>query len=133
MELPLKTSNSLAASNDTAELSVAVLDNLAEAEAAWRQLEETAAGSAYQRFDFLSAWQRSLGKVEGVEPFIIVGRAHGEAQFYCRLESNGKARSRSWNSSAAAIPLQCGPIPSGVPEADDITLHGPGFGAKRRN
>ena len=47
---------------------------MAEAEPHWRALESSAAlMSAYQRFDFMAAWQRHLGAAEGVTPAIVVG------------------------------------------------------------
>jgi CelD/BcsL family acetyltransferase involved in cellulose biosynthesis len=53
---------------------VSVFRSLAEAEPHWRALESSAAlMSAYQRFDFMAAWQRHLGAAEGVTPAIVVG------------------------------------------------------------
>jgi CelD/BcsL family acetyltransferase involved in cellulose biosynthesis len=47
---------------------------MAEAEPYWRALETSdALMSAYQRFDFMAAWQRHLGAAEGVTPAIVVG------------------------------------------------------------
>ena len=41
----------------------------------WRALEDVRHFStAYQRFDFLSAWQSQAGRREGLSPFIIVAR-----------------------------------------------------------
>src|SRR5262249_42160849 len=45
-----------------------------EAQPYWRALESGGAlMSAYQRFDFLSQWQRHIGTKEGVTPAIVVG------------------------------------------------------------
>ncbi len=53
---------------------VAVLRSMAEAEPHWRALENSGTlMSAYQRFDFMAAWQRHLGAAEGVTPAIVVG------------------------------------------------------------
>jgi CelD/BcsL family acetyltransferase involved in cellulose biosynthesis len=53
--------------------SVEVLGNLGEAEAIWRSLEDAKHFStAYQRFDFLSAWQRQVGRRDEFSPFIVV-------------------------------------------------------------
>jgi CelD/BcsL family acetyltransferase involved in cellulose biosynthesis len=53
---------------------VAVFRSMAEAEPHWRALENAGAlMSAYQRFDFMAAWQRHLGSAEGVTPAIVVG------------------------------------------------------------
>ena len=53
---------------------VSVFRSMAEAEPHWRALENSAAlMSAYQRFDFMAAWQRHLGSAEGVTPAIVIG------------------------------------------------------------
>ncbi|QOZ52906.1 GNAT family N-acetyltransferase [Bradyrhizobium sp. CCBAU 53338] len=54
---------------------VDVVRDLAEAEAAWRALEEPGhLSTPYQRFDFLASWQRSVGEREGARPFIVIAR-----------------------------------------------------------
>ena len=54
---------------------VDVIGNLGEAETVWRSLEDQRHFStAYQRFDFLSAWQRQVGERENIQPFIVVAR-----------------------------------------------------------
>jgi len=51
-----------------------VQPNLAAAEPAWRALEHHhALTTPYQRYDFLSAWQRHVGTDEGVKPFVVTG------------------------------------------------------------
>ena len=53
---------------------VSVFRSMAEAEPYWRALENSGAVmSAYQRFDFMTAWQRHLGSAQGVTPAIVVG------------------------------------------------------------
>ena len=55
--------------------SVDVIGDLGEAETVWRSLEDsTHFSTAYQRFDFLSAWQSHAGHRENLRPFIIVAR-----------------------------------------------------------
>ena len=52
---------------------VDILGDLAKAEAIWRGLEDIKQFSTpYQRFDFLSAWQRQVGAREGHRPFIVI-------------------------------------------------------------
>jgi CelD/BcsL family acetyltransferase involved in cellulose biosynthesis len=52
---------------------VEILRDLSAAEATWRALEQPEQFSTpYQRFDFLSAWQRHVGTAEGLEPFIVI-------------------------------------------------------------
>ena len=54
--------------------SVVILNDLAEAEPMWRGFEDQEICTPYQRFDFLSAWQRRVGAPEGLSPFIVVAR-----------------------------------------------------------
>jgi CelD/BcsL family acetyltransferase involved in cellulose biosynthesis len=51
-----------------------VYDDLAPARAAWVELEQLAAGSPYQTYEFLDAWQRTIGRAQGVTPMIVVAR-----------------------------------------------------------
>jgi CelD/BcsL family acetyltransferase involved in cellulose biosynthesis len=49
------------------------LDDLGQAETVWRSLETPQHfATPYQRFDFLSPWQRHVGPREGRRPFIVV-------------------------------------------------------------
>src|ERR1700743_2542276 len=55
--------------------AVDIFGHLAQAETIWRDLEDQRHFStAYQRFDFLSAWQRQVGERENFKPFIVVAR-----------------------------------------------------------
>ena len=52
---------------------VDILHDLSQAETIWRGLEDQQQFSTpYQRFDFLSPWQRQVGEREGVLPFIVI-------------------------------------------------------------
>jgi CelD/BcsL family acetyltransferase involved in cellulose biosynthesis len=52
---------------------VDILHDLSQAEAIWRSLESPRQFSTpYQRFDFLSSWQRQVGERQKFLPFIIV-------------------------------------------------------------
>ena len=52
---------------------VDILDNLDQAEPVWRVLETRQPFcTSYQRFDFLSAWQRQVGARDNAVPFIVV-------------------------------------------------------------
>jgi CelD/BcsL family acetyltransferase involved in cellulose biosynthesis len=54
-------------------VSVELVGDMREAEAVWRGLEQASQLSTpYQRFDFLSAWQRQVGTREGIRPFIVI-------------------------------------------------------------
>jgi CelD/BcsL family acetyltransferase involved in cellulose biosynthesis len=49
-----------------------ILHDLHEAEPVWRSLEASQFSTPYQRFDFLSAWQRHVGTKRDRQPCIIV-------------------------------------------------------------
>jgi CelD/BcsL family acetyltransferase involved in cellulose biosynthesis len=52
---------------------VELVGNMRDAETVWRGLEQSSQFSTpYQRFDFLSAWQRQVGDREGIRPFIVI-------------------------------------------------------------
>jgi CelD/BcsL family acetyltransferase involved in cellulose biosynthesis len=52
---------------------VDILHDLGQAETVWRGLEDQQhLSTPYQRFDFLSAWQRRVGERENAQPFIVV-------------------------------------------------------------
>jgi CelD/BcsL family acetyltransferase involved in cellulose biosynthesis len=54
--------------------SIDILSDLGRAETIWRGLEgQQQVSTPYQRFDFLSAWQREVGEREGLRPFIVIG------------------------------------------------------------
>ena len=54
-------------------VSVDIVGDLAQAETIWRRLEEQQHFSTpYQRFDFLSPWQRLVGERESLRPFIVI-------------------------------------------------------------
>src|ERR1700742_2818471 len=55
--------------------NVDIFSDLGQAETIWRSLEDRQPlSTAYQRFDFLSAWQSQVGARENVQPFIVVAR-----------------------------------------------------------
>jgi len=54
--------------------SIELVHDLAGAEIIWRGLENAQQSSTpFQRFDFVQAWQRSVGAHEGLAPFIVIG------------------------------------------------------------
>ena len=53
---------------------VDILHDLSQAETIWRALESPRQFSTpYQRFDFLSPWQRQVGVRQNLSPFIVIG------------------------------------------------------------
>jgi CelD/BcsL family acetyltransferase involved in cellulose biosynthesis len=70
-----RTAETAAWSKPSRMAGVDVIGDLGEAETVWRSLEDQRHFStAYQRFDFLSAWQRQVGERENIQPFIVVAR-----------------------------------------------------------
>jgi len=70
-----RTAEAAARSKPGRIAGVDIIGDLGQAETIWRALEDARHFStAYQRFDFLSAWQLQAGRREGLSPFIIVAR-----------------------------------------------------------
>jgi CelD/BcsL family acetyltransferase involved in cellulose biosynthesis len=55
-------------------LQLRIYTDLSTVEAEWRSFERAADCTAFQTFDWLSAWQRHIGARQGVRPVIVVGR-----------------------------------------------------------
>jgi CelD/BcsL family acetyltransferase involved in cellulose biosynthesis len=69
-----RTAEAPACSKSSRIARVDILHDLAPAETIWRGLENQPHFSTpYQRFDFLSLWQRQVGEREGLLPFIVIG------------------------------------------------------------
>src|SRR3954470_12380926 len=86
---------------DPAHLSLSVHDSLAAIEQEWRRFEQTADCTPFQTFDWLSPWQRHIGKLNGVTPAIVIARRGDDIQmllplavrrgpFACRLTFLGQ-------------------------------------------
>ena len=70
-----RTAEAAARSKSGRIASVDIIGDLAQAETVWRSLEDIRhLSTAYQRFDFLSAWHSQVGQRENLSPFIIVAR-----------------------------------------------------------
>jgi CelD/BcsL family acetyltransferase involved in cellulose biosynthesis len=68
-----RTADAPARSQPSRIASIDIIDDLGEAEAIWRSLETPQqVFTPYQRFDFLSAWQRQVGEREHIRPFIVI-------------------------------------------------------------
>lgn len=52
---------------------LALTGDFKTAEPHWRRLEQTATLTAYQRFDWMAAWQRHVGAAEGITPLLLTG------------------------------------------------------------
>jgi CelD/BcsL family acetyltransferase involved in cellulose biosynthesis len=60
-------------------LNLRIHSDLGTVEAEWRTFERVADCTAFQTFDWLSAWQRHIGARQGVRPVIVVGRFDDDA------------------------------------------------------
>jgi CelD/BcsL family acetyltransferase involved in cellulose biosynthesis len=68
-----RTAEAPARSKPSRIASVDILGDLGQAETIWRHLEDQQhVSTPYQRFDFLSPWQRLVGERENFRPFIVI-------------------------------------------------------------
>ena len=68
-----RTADSNAWSKANRIAGVDIVHDLGAAEGVWRSLEAAQTSfTPYQRFDFLSPWQRQVGEREGLAPFIVI-------------------------------------------------------------
>src|SRR6185295_5862137 len=68
-----RTADSNAWSKASRIAAIDIVHDLSAAEGIWRSLEGAQTSfTPYQRFDFLSPWQRQVGEREGLAPFIVV-------------------------------------------------------------
>ncbi len=74
-----------AAADLSVDVRLSIHHNIAELEQEWRAFEAQADGTAFQTFDWLSAWQRHIGAQEGAIPAIVVGRHREQILFIVPL------------------------------------------------
>ena len=68
------------------EIRIALHDDLASVERDWRAFEQTADGTVFQSFDWVSAWQHHIGQRERVRPVVITGHdSQGQLLFLLPL------------------------------------------------
>src|SRR5438132_106992 len=68
-----RTTDSKAWSKASCIAGIDIVHDLTAAEGIWRKLEGAQTSfTPYQRFDFLSSWQRQVGEREGLVPFIVI-------------------------------------------------------------
>ncbi len=71
--------------SESEAVSLAIFRDVSDAENVWRAFEATADCTAFQTYDWHSAWQRHIGNERGVTPAIVVGRARGAVAFILPL------------------------------------------------
>jgi len=82
-----------------AGLTLLLHHDLASVESQWRRFEGVAACTVFQTFDWLSAWQRNIGRRDGTVPVIVIGSyADDKPAFILPLavESHRFARRLCW-------------------------------------
>lgn len=89
---------------DTAagDIEFTIHHDLSAAEPVWRELQAQAQCTAFQTFEWLSAWQRHVGARAGVVPCIVAVRDNrGRALFMLPLaaQQSGLARELTWFGS----------------------------------
>ena len=97
---PLRPATALRSLHADVRLSIHL--DLSAIEQRWRAFAKTADGTAFQSFDWLSAWQQHVGSRTGVTPVVIVGSdAGGEVLFLLplALDRVSPARRLTWLGS----------------------------------
>jgi len=84
-----------------ADIAIAVHGELPPVEAAWRAFQDAADCTAFQSFEWLSAWQRHVGAPAGVAPQIVVARDQGGvlAMLPLAVVRRGLLRELTWLGS----------------------------------
>jgi CelD/BcsL family acetyltransferase involved in cellulose biosynthesis len=96
---PLRVPSGAASAGD---IHIAVHDDIAAIEAAWRVFEAQADGTVFQTVEYLSTWLRHVGARSGVQPAIVTGSdAAGGLLFLLPLgvRQAGMARVLEWLGS----------------------------------
>jgi CelD/BcsL family acetyltransferase involved in cellulose biosynthesis len=81
------------------DVRLEIHDDLLPIERFWRAFQAGADGTAFQSFEWLSTWQRHIGRREGVRPVVVIGRdADGGVLFLLpfALSSRGFGRELTW-------------------------------------
>jgi len=84
------------------DIELSLFGDLAAAEPVWRSLQKHGVCTAFQTFEWLSAWQRHIGARNGAAPCIVVARdANGAPLFILPLAvcTSGFARELIWLGS----------------------------------
>jgi CelD/BcsL family acetyltransferase involved in cellulose biosynthesis len=90
------------ASAAPADVELAVHHDLAAVEPVWRSVQEHGACTAFQSFEWLSAWQHHVGALAGVTPCIVVARNSEGAPLLIlplAVQTRGFVRELTWLGS----------------------------------
>lgn len=66
-------------------LSISCVEDAAAIEGEWRHLERTGVGTLFQRFDWVDAWCRTIGRADAARPSILFGVLDGLPAFVLPL------------------------------------------------
>src|SRR5262249_19828887 len=81
-------------------IDIAIYHQLDAVEAEWREFQQTADCTAFQAFDWLSAWCRHIGVLARTKPAVVVGRQGGATLFILPLGvTPGAVRRLTWLGS----------------------------------
>jgi CelD/BcsL family acetyltransferase involved in cellulose biosynthesis len=69
------------AAGKSGEIALTFHRDMASAEQDWRAFEQVADCTPFQTFTWLSAWDRHIGRPDGVRPAVVIGRRGGEIAF----------------------------------------------------
>jgi CelD/BcsL family acetyltransferase involved in cellulose biosynthesis len=100
-EQQLRAPSAFAANARAPHVELSLHHDLESIEGDWRAFEQIADCTAFQTFDWLSAWQRNIGVHEGAKPSIVIGRQDGSILFLMpfALEADGMIRKITWLGS----------------------------------
>lgn len=97
VRVPDRAAPALPVADLRTDIELSLHGDLAELEAEWRAFEAQADCTAFQSFDWLSAWQRHIGAGEGAQPAVVIGRQGGQILFILPLMlSAGALRRVEW-------------------------------------
>jgi len=58
-------------------IDIDIVSDLASVEALWRAFQRDASCTPFQTFEWMSAWQRTIGSATGAEPVVVTLHRHG--------------------------------------------------------
>jgi CelD/BcsL family acetyltransferase involved in cellulose biosynthesis len=81
------------------DIALEIVDDLDAAERDWCAFQQIADGTVFQRFEWLSTWQRHVGMRRGVRPAIVFGRERDGTPLFMlplAIQSSGFVRELVW-------------------------------------
>ncbi len=100
--LPASAPRAQSAATSSSGIRLSLSSDLAEVAQEWKSFERQADRTAFQSFDWLSAWQQHIGARSGSIPAIVLGRdGDGQLLFIVQLaiDPHGPIRRLTWLGS----------------------------------